>query len=1131
MATLFEWDVFLSHNKKDKIIVRKLAKQLKGAGLRVWFDEWIIRPGADIYSEVEHGLEASQTLVLCMSKAAFGSDWVKLERGTALFRDPQNTARRFLPLLLEECTIPDTIRRFLYVDYCEQNDAAIATLIEACRSAPAPVRPEGRSTPPDKEFLTGGKEITAVDLSEDGRYLAAGSRDGAIAIWDTETGTAVHSCQYDAGPITDCIVTPLGRVLTSGSNGVRVTSIDSGPRRSWTLASRTAVQAMTLLSDGTVVAILNRHSGELEQWDIDARTRLNSHTITVPAGARAISAFPNRRSIVAGGMFLGEYEVSGSAPERVQVTVSSSRINCVAAHPKHRRAVVGLADSTISIWELSPPRHVATFEGHSGPVTRLAVQRSGKLLASCSESEGWETRVWDLARGDCLHVLPSVGQAVAFSRDGRFFAAAIETNRVGLWSVSGGILGKTTPKVVATAPAYTRYTNAKVVLIGESGVGKTGLANRLATDKYSPTESTHAMSVARIEIGNIREHDVDREVWLWDLAGQPDYRLIHQLFLHETSVALFVTNPQLSDPFGQVIEWLRALECAMGSAGHRPARLLVAARVDRGGLRVGKDKIQRFLHDYEFRRLIDTSAKTGFQCSDHEAGGRPSVLKEAISQAIPWSQLPFISTDRLLRELKNTVMDRAHGPSADAIVRLSELYQQLRQTLPQLEFAEEDVRKAVRLLGNQNVILPLEFGDLILLRPALLSSYASAVIRAARNHTDDIGTVAEQDILEGHIDFEGVDRLAAADEQLLLRGLIHILLTRSLCFAEDTDSGRHLVFPSQYRRTRPLTEHPDVVATFSFSGNLDQIFTTLVVRLWAGKAFKNKEIWQNAAEFEIVSGAVIGFVQEHIGDGTARLNVFADRHVSAESKAFFMSFVETHLGRVALDVLREKRYVCPNRQCGKPVTDHNAVAFRLAKGLEYIHCGYCDKKIPLSDPSKQHVDVPKISARVRKADEEATVTQDNQAKEQQLIGHMMAIAAEANHIFRPVTMFDYGIDGEIEFKGDDGTASGAKIYVQLKSGDSFLRERRKDRQLIFDVKDARHMTYWTKQPCDVYLVVRTSDGQIMWMNVSRYLREKTGDAKHIIFNGEVLNAFTLMRLQRELLPHPAKRATKVSNAF
>ena len=77
-------------------------------------------------------------------------------------------------------------------------------------------------------------------------------------------------------------------------------------------------------------------------------------------------------------------------------------------------------------------------------------------------------------------------------------------------------------------------------------------------------------------------------------------------------------------------------------------------------------------------------------------------------------------------------------------------------------------------------------------------------------------------------------------------------------------------------------------------------------------------------------------------------------------------------------------------------------------------------------------------------DERATQELDTQALEQILIGHMQAICGEANQIFRELTKFDYGIDGEVEFKDDGGKASGKRIYVQLKSGASYLRKRKRD---------------------------------------------------------------------------------------
>jgi len=55
----FQFDVFLSHSSKDKIVVRGLAGQLRADGLRVWLDEWEIKLGDSIPAKIEEGLEHS----------------------------------------------------------------------------------------------------------------------------------------------------------------------------------------------------------------------------------------------------------------------------------------------------------------------------------------------------------------------------------------------------------------------------------------------------------------------------------------------------------------------------------------------------------------------------------------------------------------------------------------------------------------------------------------------------------------------------------------------------------------------------------------------------------------------------------------------------------------------------------------------------------------------------------------------------------------------------------------------------------------------------------------------------------------------------------------------------------------
>jgi len=42
MAEDFLYDVLLSRSAKDKVVVRPLAARLRDAGLRLWFDEWVL---------------------------------------------------------------------------------------------------------------------------------------------------------------------------------------------------------------------------------------------------------------------------------------------------------------------------------------------------------------------------------------------------------------------------------------------------------------------------------------------------------------------------------------------------------------------------------------------------------------------------------------------------------------------------------------------------------------------------------------------------------------------------------------------------------------------------------------------------------------------------------------------------------------------------------------------------------------------------------------------------------------------------------------------------------------------------------------------------------------------------------
>lgn len=1145
MSAKFQFDVFLSHNGKDKPRVRKLAERLKSAGLRVWFDEWNIKSGDIIALKVDEGLEQSRVLLLCISANALASGWVALERSTAVHRDPANVGRRFIPVLLDNCELPDTLRRYKYVDFRDEAEAAFAEILDACRPEVAEVPVLDREKKPHKKTellavlerkLKGHKGwVRSIAVSPDGKWAASGSDDKTVKIWDLETGECRATLRGHNSQVNSVAITPDGTRILSGSYDKTIRVWDANEKRSlscWTAGNHYVLSIVPMADGRRVISAGAAGNTALKLWDVVTQKSIG----TLEGHAGPTNSVALARDQI--------HAVSGSSDETIRrwnletgeclaiLKGHSEGVNSVQITTDGRFAVSGSNDKTVKVWDLEARTCVGTLEGHKERVPSVAISPHGTMIASAGFTDN-TVRLWDWKSGACLQVIEDEDNAspitVAFSPDGARLVVGRANRTIYVYRLeytySFSVVVRLTPP-----EAVRRYVNAKVVLLGEGTVGKTSLAHRLIDDKYVIRDRTHGMNVSRLDLPLPPDATLEREALLWDLAGQEDYRLIHQLFLDETALALLLINPQKDDPFAETGDWLKALETSARNheAKRDAARLLIFSQVDVGGMKLGNTKIERFCKEQGFDGWIETSAKSGVNCSDTENGGEPSKLKQLIADSIPWDKLPWTSTPRLLAELKNAVV--AMRDKGDIrLLRFAELAQRLEQMLPEEKFGEAEVRTAVTLLANHGLARALQFGDLVLLQPELLNGYAGAIIRAARAHTDEIGCVLEADIYMPSFDFTGVERLKhRPDEELLLRALVQTFLNHSLCIAEETPHGRHLVFPSQYRREKDLPRDPDIFVSYTFAGEWQTVWTTLVVRLWYSQEFEHRELWRNAAEFASGKGHTLGLkIDNKQGQGMATISLYFDVQVPEELKAIFIEYVHRHLARYASEVSRDRRYVCTH--CGTLVKDLDAVRKRLAAKKDFITCQGCDEQVALMDFIEQQLKSNPVARKILAMDETATRELDTQALEQILIGHMMAIAGEANQIFRPETMFDYGIDGSVEFRDNDGKASGKRIFIQLKSGNSYLRTRKSDGCEIFDVKDERHLDYWINQSVDVYLVIRQTDevtgGQVIrWMNVTRYLKaRKDGRSRQIIFDGQKLDMEAVWKVRDEFFPAEIRR--------
>jgi hypothetical protein len=434
------------------------------------------------------------------------------------------------------------------------------------------------------------------------------------------------------------------------------------------------------------------------------------------------------------------------------------------------------------------------------------------------------------------------------------------------------------------------------------------------------------------------------------------------------------------------------------------------------------------------------------------------------------------------------------------------------------KFTEDEFRAVVNLLHGPGVVWKLEFGDLVLLQPERINAYAAALVRKVRKHIDEIGVIPEAEVLAGELEYADMVRLPKDEEDIILRAMHLMVVDRDLCIRQHVPDGRTLlIFPSLYKQERPeRPSHPLILMAFWFEGHLDEIYATLVVRLHHTDAFKYHQLWLDAAEFESLTGEKIGLkMTRHEGQG--EITVFADGNVAEVSRLMFVRYVHEHLKARDPSCIRIRHYVCEN--CKQPFGDQAAIdRARLAKRL-HIFCGDCGKKIILDDIIERRFGDEETARQAREMQEQAQAVLDNESKELILVGHTYVIAGEAGQIYRQYTNSDHGIDGEIEFKNAKGEAASTLLYIQLKSGDSYLTTR-KDGKEIFTITKQRHVEYWRERKYPVMLVVRMSDGRIRWMDVRAYLQREHDagrEVKQIVFNGEPFTAATVRTMRDKVL--------------
>eukprot|EP01123_Difflugia_compressa_P015184 TRINITY_DN8407_c0_g1_i1.p1 TRINITY_DN8407_c0_g1~~TRINITY_DN8407_c0_g1_i1.p1 ORF type:complete len:228 (-),score=29.22 TRINITY_DN8407_c0_g1_i1:186-869(-) len=146
----------------------------------------------------------------------------------------------------------------------------------------------------------------------------------------------------------------------------------------------------------------------------------------------------------------------------------------------------------------------------------------------------------------------------------------------------------------------------KIIIIGESGVGKTNLLGRWVDDSVTDTSATINVEFAS------KSFKVDGKivkVQLWDTAGQEQYRSVTRTYYRKAHGALLVYDITNLESFSRLESWLQDVRDAPGNENTQI--LLIGNKMDLEDSReVSTEKGVEFSRTHNLN-FMETSALTG----------------------------------------------------------------------------------------------------------------------------------------------------------------------------------------------------------------------------------------------------------------------------------------------------------------------------------------------------------------------------------------------------------------------------------------------------------------------------------------------------------------------------------------
>ncbi|KAL7792815.1 WD40 repeat-like protein [Trichoderma afarasin] len=290
------------------------------------------------------------------------------------------------------------------------------------------------------------QSIRALTFSLDAKFLATGSYEGVIEIWDTATGQCQQTLQHP-----DVKISPLRRemplqavvvrrnvvcsitfthdsalVISGSSNSsIGVWSRETGDCQRILQDHTSFVQTLALSHDSRLM-VSGSNDETIKIWE----TATGTCQRTLQGHERCVYrvVFSHDSKLIASGAFDGDVKIWDSVTGECLQTLRGRReeeVFTLAFSHDSTRIVSGLNNNIIKIWDVTTGRCPLQTICHDDDVHMVAFSPDSKLVVSRSKKNA--IYVWDSTTGKCLRKIQGPDAShdkMAWSKDLKFIASS-----------------------------------------------------------------------------------------------------------------------------------------------------------------------------------------------------------------------------------------------------------------------------------------------------------------------------------------------------------------------------------------------------------------------------------------------------------------------------------------------------------------------------------------------------------------------------------------------------------------------------------------------------------------------------------------------------------------------------------